>query len=278
MSYPDWNRCVRLCHRRSPKSADFKSGDLRWNNWVKCWLASSGLLLQKNDSCWDAIWDSRRWAPSHRWGIQDMAALLRRLQTWGPCLYRPQQPSSFYGYEKFELYTSPLGSGTFSIPLPNWVPPGQGKRNCRCLVRISSAEFWGKRHPSLREYQDSVPSAVTTSQGLRAFNESNFPSSPGLHMRNDCFFPVALFLGHFPNQNGTWKSLRQCRKCETATLQPIGKRRGSKASQRLCRASKRLERRWGSAPISRTLKRPSNHLFQGDKSSLWWSSCRAFWH
>ena len=135
MSYPNWNQCVRLCHRRSPKSANFKLGDLRWNNWIKCWLASSGLLLQKNDSCWDTIWESRRWAPSYCWSIQNMAALLRRLQTWGLCPYRPQQLLLFHGYEKFELQTSPLDSKTFSISLSNRLPLGQDNEAADTLSR-----------------------------------------------------------------------------------------------------------------------------------------------
>ena len=137
-----------------------------------------------------------------------MAALLRRLQTWDPPPYRPQQPSLFHGYKKFELQTSPLGSGTFSISLLNWPPQGQGKRSYQCLVPILSAESWARRHSSLRECQDSAPSAVVTSQGLQAFNESTFPSSPGPHMRNDCPSLVAPFLGLSPKQYSSRQSLR----------------------------------------------------------------------
>ena len=106
---------------------------------------------------------------------------------------------SIYGYEKFELQISPLGSGTFMITLPNRLPPGQGKQSCLCLVTIPSAESWGRRHPPLQERQDFAPSAVIINQGLRAFNKSNFP------LYQILIYGTTIFL----RLNRFWNSLQE---------------------------------------------------------------------
>ena len=208
-----------------------------------------------------------------------MVALLRRVQTQGFCLYRPQQPLSIHRHKEFKLQTSPLGSETFSISLPNGLPPGQSKWSCWCFVTISSAECWGKRHPPLQKRQDLTLPVVLAGHIIWSFGrlESTFPSLPDLYMWNNCSSSTESVLELFLKRNSSWQSLYyQHWKYEATTLQAAGKPQGSKASQRLCRPFGGLKRRRRSAPISRTPIHPSHHLFQGDKSLLQWSSCKAF--
>ena len=209
-----------------------------------------------------------------------MATLLRRLQTQGPRPYRPQQPLSIHGYKEFELQISPLNSKTFSIQLPNRLPPGQGKRSCQCFVTISSAECRGKKHSLLQKRQDSILPAVFIGQIIWFFGwfKSTFPFPPDFHMWNDCFSPTEPVLELPPKWNSAWQSLRQYQRHETTTLQAAGKQQGSKASQRLCKPFGKLEKRRKSAPVSRTPIHPSNHPFRSNKLSPQWSSCRAFWY
>ena len=98
-------------------------------------------------------------------------------------------------------------------------------------------------------------------------------------MRNDCFSPTEPVLKLPSRQNSPGQSLHcQHQRYEATTLQAARKQRGSKASQKLCKPSKGLERCRGSGPVSRTPIRPSNHPFQGDKLLPQWFSYRTFWY
>ena len=104
-------------------------------------------------------------------------------------------------------------------------------------------------------------------------------SPPDPHMRNNCPSPVVPVLGLSPK----WHNSRQPLHCqhwryEAMTFWAARKRQESKASQRSCRPSGGLERYRGSAAIPRTPICPRDHPLWGDKLSLQWSSCRAFWH
>ena len=138
MSHPDWDRRFRLCHRRNLRSADLWSPDF-WSPDLRSRpMAPSSLLLEKNDTSKNEVQNSRRWAFSYCWSLQDIEALSKRLQTRGPCTHRLQQPPSIHGHEEFELQTSPLGSRTLLLPLSNWLPSGQGKRSYKYVVLFPS--------------------------------------------------------------------------------------------------------------------------------------------
>ena len=100
-------------------------------------MASDSILFKENDSSGNTIWDPQRWASSYCRSLQNMAPLLRRLQAWGSCLHRPQQPPSFYEYEEFELPTSPLGPRALLIPFPNCYHQGKANVAADALSQIS---------------------------------------------------------------------------------------------------------------------------------------------
>ena len=143
MSHPDWDQRFRLCHKRSLESADFWSPDFWssdfWSPDLRLGpMASNNLLLEKNDTSKNEVQNSWRWAFSYCWSLQDMEALSRRLQTWGPHTHQSQQPPSIYRYEEFELQTSLLGLWALLLLFSNRLLSGQGKQSCRYVVLFLS--------------------------------------------------------------------------------------------------------------------------------------------
>ena len=94
-------------------------------------------------------------------------------------------------------------------------------------------------------------------------------------MQNNFLSPVAPVLELSPKQYSSRQPLHyQHWRHEATSCQAAGKQQGSKASQRICRSSRGLERCWGSAPVLRALICSRNHPLQGDKLSSQWSSYR----
>lgn len=67
-----------------------------------------------------------------------MALLFRRLQIWGACPYRLQQPFLFYGYKKHKPQTDLLGLKALLISFLNQLLLGQGKCGSIYLIKVSA--------------------------------------------------------------------------------------------------------------------------------------------
>ena len=62
----------KMIPAENPQSADFRRFEP---------MTSGSLLLSKDDSSKDQVWNSWQWTFSHRWGFQDLKALSKRLST-----------------------------------------------------------------------------------------------------------------------------------------------------------------------------------------------------
>ncbi len=164
-------------------------------------MAPSGLFLQKDDFYRDSIRDSQSGATGYRWSLQDLAALLRKLQIQGPRPHRPQQPPSIHGYEEFELQTSLVGPRTLLIPLSHELLIGKSKWSCRRSILLPpEVNRWGSRSESWKlPYSSSVtkftdqsqPSKASLFQPQSKANKQLFFSPQGIHLW-DSRFPVAV--------------------------------------------------------------------------------------
>ena len=95
-------------------------------------------------------------------------------------------------------------------------------------------------------------------------------------MRNNCFSIAKPILEFPPRQNSLWQSLRQRRRYKITSVKAARKWWGNKDTQRLGRPSGGLGRHQGSALVLKAPVYAKNHLFQDDKLSPQWSTCKIF--
>ena len=164
-------------------------------------MAPGSLLLTKNDFGQNLIQNSWRWAFGHCWGLKNMAALSRRLQTQSSRAHQSQQPTPLHGYKKFELQACLLGPEALQESFSDWLLSRQGKWGCRCTVLFSSEKQGWRRKALDWEHSNSLLFAVLNNKchpirSIHFLKPITSASSP--HLRNARASTVPPILEHLP--------------------------------------------------------------------------------
>ena len=164
-------------------------------------MAPNSLLLIKNDSSQNLIQNSQWWAFGYYWGLQNMAALPRKLQAWNSCAYQSQKPMPLYGYKEFELLTGPLSPGALQISFSDWLSSRQGEWGCKCTISFSLEKQGWRRKALDWEHSNSSLFAVFTNKchPIRSIHFLKpITSASNLYLQNACISIALQILEHLP--------------------------------------------------------------------------------
>ena len=250
-------------------------------------MAPSGLFLQKDDFYRDSIRDSQSGATGYSWSLQDLAALLEKLQIQGPRPHRLQQPPSIHGYEEFELQTGLVGPRTLLIPLSHKLLIGESKWSCRRSILLPpEVNRWGSRSESWKLLDSSSvtkftdqnqPNKALLFQPQSKANKQLFFFPQGIHLW-DSRLPVAVsVLRRTLGRASQREALQDQHWWDAVEANQIAGQWTQ--SQRLLIKKwpgRRLRRRWHSLlpPVSPICSR--NHPNKADQSPSRWFTSYAF--